>query len=121
MAHCATPTARAAVWMRALSKVAINCLKPCALGAAEQILGLHLETVEAQLVFLHAAIAEHADLAAAHAGGREGIGVGAARLLGEEHREAAIVRRVGIGRAPARSSRPCALAWVIQVLLPVTW
>ena len=28
MAHCATPTARAAVWMRALSNVAISCLKP---------------------------------------------------------------------------------------------
>jgi hypothetical protein len=28
MAACATPTARAAVWMRAASKVAISCLKP---------------------------------------------------------------------------------------------
>ncbi len=28
MAHWATPTARAAVWMRADSKVSINCLKP---------------------------------------------------------------------------------------------
>ena len=28
MADCATPMARAAVWMRAASKVVISCLKP---------------------------------------------------------------------------------------------
>ena len=60
--------------MRALSKVAINCLKPSPFDTAEQIFRLHLEAVEGEFVFLHAAIAEHADLAAAHAGGGEGVG-----------------------------------------------
>jgi hypothetical protein len=42
-------------------------------------------TVEADLELLHAAIADHLDLAPRHAGRRERIVVGAARLLGEQH------------------------------------
>ena len=59
--------ARAAVWMRADSKVCHQLLEALALDAAEQVLGLHLEAVEGDLVFLHAAIAEHLDLGAGHA------------------------------------------------------
>ena len=47
-------------------------LEALALDAAEQVLGLHLEAVEGELVFLHAAIAEHADLAAGHASAGKG-------------------------------------------------
>ena len=74
------------------------------LDAAEQILGLHLKAVEGDLVFLHAAIAEHLDLGAGHAGGRERILVGAARLLGEQHGEAAIALLRSGRCAPAASS-----------------
>ena len=73
--------------------------KALALLAAERARGRHLETVEAQLVFAHAAIAEHLDLAAGHALGRERIVLGAARLLGKEHRQAAMA---AAGRAGAR-------------------
>ncbi len=59
-----------------------------ALDFAEQVAGRHFEAVEAELVFLHAAIAEHFDLAAGHAFGGEGVLVRAARLLADEHREA---------------------------------
>ena len=61
-------------------------LEALALLAAEQRLGGQAEAVEGDLVFLHAAIAEHLDFAARHALGGERIGVGAARLLGQEHR-----------------------------------
>ncbi len=50
-------------------------LEALALDAAEQRLGRHAEAVEGDLVFLHAAIAEHLDLAARHALGGERIGV----------------------------------------------
>ena len=43
------------------------------LDAAEQVFRLHLEAVEGDLVFLHAAIAEHLDFGAGHALGRERI------------------------------------------------
>ena len=89
--------ARAAVWMRADSKVCHQLLEAQAFDAAEQVLGLHLEAVEGDLVFLHAAIAEHLDLGAGHARRRERIVVGAARLLGEQHGEAAIAGLVRIG------------------------
>ena len=119
-ALAATPTARAAVWMRALSKVAISCLKPWPCDAAEQARLGHREAVEGERVFLHAAIAEHRDLAAGQARDRERLGLGAARLLGQQHREAAVAGlardRCGT-RMVIRSARA---AWVIQVLAPVT-
>ena len=71
-AHCATPTARAAVWMRARFEGLHQLLEALALDAAEQCAGRNLEAVEGDLVFLHAAIAEHLDLAARHALGGEG-------------------------------------------------
>jgi hypothetical protein len=37
-ADCATPTARAAVWMRADSKVCISCRKAFALHLAQEVL-----------------------------------------------------------------------------------
>src|SRR5438445_6618463 len=46
-------------------------LEAVAFDAAEQVLRLHLEAVEGDLVFLHAAIAEHLDLGARHAGRRD--------------------------------------------------
>ena len=46
-------------------------LEAAPFDAAEQVRGRHLEAVEGDLVFLHAAIAEHLDLGAGHAGGRE--------------------------------------------------
>ena len=61
--------------------------------------GRHLEAVEGDLVFLHAAVAEHLDLAAAHALGREGLAHRAARLFGDEHREALVA---GLARVGAR-------------------
>src|SRR6185295_9943984 len=72
-------------------------LEALPLDAAEQVLGLHLEAVEADLVFLHAAIAEHLDLAARHARRGEWIVIGAARLFGEQHRKPAIAGLLWIG------------------------
>ena len=74
-------------------------LEALALLAAEQIFGRNDETVEADLEFLHAAVAEHFDLAARHAGDRERIGRVAARLFGEQHRQALVarLRRIGAG------------------------
>ena len=74
-------------------------LEALPLFLAQQVSGRHLEPVEADLVFLHAAIAQHPDLAAAHALGGERLGVGAARLLREEHRQALIA---GLGGIAAR-------------------
>ena len=65
--------------------------------AAEQVFRLHFEAVEGDLVFLHAAIAEHLDLGAAHARRGEGIFVVAARLFREQHGEAAVAFFVRIG------------------------
>ena len=93
----ATPTARAAVWMRALSKVSMSCLKPWPFDAAEEVGLGHPEAVEGERVLLHAAIAEDLDLAAGQAVDREGVGVGAARLLGQQHRQAAIALLVRVG------------------------
>ena len=118
-AFWATPTARAAVWMRALSKVAISCLKPWPSCCAEQVLRRHLEVVEAELVLLHAAVAEHLDLAAGHARRRERI-----------RRRCRAASRRGTSTGPSspwcsgsvRASsviRSVRAAWVIQVLLPV--
>jgi hypothetical protein len=63
-------------------------LEALALDAAEQVLGLDLEILEADFVFLHAAIAQHLDLAAGHALRGKRIVVRAARLFREEHGEA---------------------------------
>ncbi len=72
-------------------------LEALAFFMAEQIVGGHFEPVESDLIFLHAAIAEHADLAAAHAFGRENFRGRAARLLREKHRKSAIARHIGVG------------------------
>src|SRR5690606_30101273 len=69
-------------------------LEALALLAAEKIFRLHLEIVEAKLELLHAAIAEHADLAAGHALRGERISLAAARLLGEHHRQPPVARLV---------------------------
>ena len=61
-----------------------------------------MEAVETELVFLHAAIAEHFDLAAGHAFGRKRVRVVARRFLGQEHRQALVVRRL---RVRARQQR----------------
>ena len=72
-------------------------LEPLPLDAAKQVFRAHLEAVEGDLVFLHAAIAQHLDLAARHALGREGFGIGSARFGRKQHGEAAIARRIGVG------------------------
>jgi hypothetical protein len=69
---------------------------------AQQAVGRHLEAVEGDLVLLHAAIAQHLDLAAAHARGGERIGLGAARLGREEHRQPVVARGLGIGTGEQR-------------------
>src|SRR6185295_8178856 len=48
-------------------------LESLAFDAAEKAAHRHFEILEANLVFLHAAIAEDSDLAAAHAVGGKGI------------------------------------------------
>ena len=67
-------------------------LEALAFHAAEQGGSGHLEAVEADLVFPHAAIAEDVDLGAAHAGGGEGVLLRAARLLRQQHRQALVAR-----------------------------
>ena len=61
-------------------------LEALAFHAAKQRLGGQAEAVEGDLVFLHAAIAEHFDFAARHALGGERISVCATRLLRQKHR-----------------------------------
>ena len=56
------------------------------LDPAQQILGLHLETVESNFILLHAAIAEHFDLGSTHSLCRKWVLVIAARLFGKKHR-----------------------------------
>ncbi len=46
----------------------MSCLKPSPSTPPKEILHLHDEAVEGDLVFLHAAIAKHLDLGARHAG-----------------------------------------------------
>ena len=72
-------------------------LEALALDAAEKVRGRDAEAVEGELVLLHAAVAEDLDLAAGHAGGGEGVGLGAARLRGEQHGEAGVVGGGGVG------------------------
>ena len=59
---------------------------------AEQGVAGYREAVEGNLIFLHAAIAEHLDLGAHHAGRRERVVLGAPRLRGQEHGEALVAR-----------------------------
>ena len=77
-------------------------LEALALLAAEQRLGGQAETVEGDFVFLHAAVAEHLDFAARHALGRKRVGVVAARLLGQKHREAPVAFLAGTGAREQR-------------------
>ena len=98
----------------------ISCLKPWPSTPPSRFVGRHLEAVEAELVFLHAAIAEHLDLAAGHALGREGVAVGAARLRRQQHREAAVVAWSPGSVRTSSVITSARAAWVIQVLLPVT-
>ena len=71
--------------------------KAQSLDAAEQVLRLHLETVEGDFVLLHAAIAEHLDLGTRHTRGRKRMVIRAARLLRQQHGEPAVAGFVWIG------------------------
>ena len=77
-------------------------LETLALRASEELRDRHLETVEGDVVFLHAAIAEHLDLAAGHTGRRERVRVRPARLLGEQHRQPFVA---GLGRVGPHQQR----------------
>ena len=95
-------------------------LEALALDAAEQVRRRHAEAVEAELVLLHAAVAEHLDLAAGHAR-RPGTGRPRCRAAS---RRSSIERPVwSVVAGSVRTSmviRSVRAAWVIQVLLPVT-
>src|SRR5690606_18869589 len=69
--------------------------------AAEKVFCLHFEIIKTDFKFLHAAIAEHFDLAAGHALRREGVCIIAARLFCEQHGEALVAWLV-IGAAEKR-------------------
>ena len=93
-------------------------LEALAFLAAQQIGGRHFEAVEADLVFLHAAIAEHADLAAAHALGGKRI---AHRCRAASRPGTSKARDSPSCRGSVRTSKvitSARAAWVIQVLLP---
>ena len=83
--------------MRADFESLHELLETLSLLAAEQRVGRYPEAVEGDFVFLHPAIAEHLDLAPRHALGRERVGVGSARLLGEQHREPPVALFVRVG------------------------
>ena len=65
--------------------------------ATQQVVAFDVEIIKAQLVFLHAAIAQHLDLAAGHAFGWKGGLVRAGGFFGDEHRQSAVIGGVGIG------------------------
>ena len=65
--------------------------------AAQQVLTLHMEVVESQFVFLHAAVAQDLDFAAGHALGRERVFLGAGGFFGEKHGQTFVVVCRGIG------------------------
>ncbi len=67
------------------------------LDATEQILSLHLETIERDLVFFHSAIAENLYFGSPHACRRKWIVIGAARLLRQQHGEPAVAAFARIG------------------------
>ena len=106
--------------MREDSNVAINCLKPSPSTPPRRPAAWHLEAVEADLEFLHAAIAEHPDFGARHAGRRERLLVGAARLLGEQHGKP-VVALASFGLVRTSSTiRSARAACVMKVLAPWT-
>ena len=72
-------------------------LEAKAFDATKQVFGLHLETIEGNLVFLHPAIAEHFDFGAGHALHGKRVFVVAARLFGKQHRQAAMARLFRVG------------------------
>ena len=72
-------------------------LETLAFLAAQKLARRDFETVEAKLVFLHAAVAEHLDLAAGHAGGGEGVVLRAARLFRQQHGKPLVSRLVRVG------------------------
>ena len=67
--------------------------KAHAFDFAEQVCSRNLELIKADLVFLHATIADHLDLAARHAFCRERIVIVAAWLFREKHGEAGEIVR----------------------------
>ena len=89
--------ARAAVWMRAELESLHQLLEAKAFDTAEQVFRFHLKSVESDLVFFHAAIAEHPDFGAAHAVRGKRVLVVAARLFCEQHRQAAVAILLRIG------------------------
>src|SRR5262245_54510941 len=89
MADCATPIARAAVWMRAASNVVMSCLKPWPSTPPS--------SWEAGTSKPSNPVAQDLDLATRHALGRERIGVGTARLLRQQHGEALVAGLLGVG------------------------
>ena len=60
-------------------------LEALALNPAQKIFGLHFKILEADFKFLHAAVAQDFDFAAAHALCRKRVRIIAPRLFGEEH------------------------------------
>jgi hypothetical protein len=72
-------------------------LEALALDTAEQPVGRHLESLEADLVFLHAAVAQHLDLGARHALDGERVGVAAAGLGRQQHGQAAVSALARVG------------------------
>ena len=73
-----------------------------ALDFAEKISVFDLEPVKGDFVFLHAAIAKHLDLAAAHAICRERILIRAPWLFGDEHGQTLVSGLVRIGARQQR-------------------
>src|SRR5262249_30204935 len=93
--------------------------KAQSLDAAEQVLRLHLETVEGDLILLHAAIAEHLDLGTRHTPGRNRRCAVPARLFGSSMESPRWPGSFGLVRTSSviRSART---GCVIHVLLPCT-
>ena len=71
-------------------------LKALPLLAAQKVLALHLEIVEAKFIFFHAAITQDLDLAARHTCGGEGVFVIARCFFGQEHRQATVIGGRGV-------------------------
>lgn len=68
--------ARAAVWMRAPSKVRIRPFEALAFFVPQQPSSIDHERVEADFIFTHATVTEDLDFASAHTFGRKGILLG---------------------------------------------
>ena len=93
--------------------------------AADEVLGGHEPVVERDLVRVHAAVADRVDRAAFHLAAapvveRERVTLGA-RLLDDEHRQAAVALRLDRGRCGrAASARRRDPANVAHVFTPLT-